>query len=369
LQLSVTCSAAAHLPDPQSRKENSYGAAGRTYNSKAAVALRSMSLIVAGSAGKSDSPVDPLPAATAFAASWKYFDNKFHRSAKIFFLGLLLLCGAVATAQQETSIEPGQRSTITSWVAQNRYLELFAGQHQQDYREIDTLARTGNGILDSENGAQSDVGLALRWQSTAGWLFHLQAQRQSGATDYNGYLQAGNGSLTPYRARTGNTATQFSLNFGYALNVNTWAVMPANWQITPMLQFGKHHWERNLVQYRETYDYNTQALGGLVQWQVRAGTVLDAQILAGRAQPASVSVPVLGFIARQPAGQLREWQLGIVQDLSSITTISMLKGWHVTARYASGRYEHGPSIVVNGLQAPPNQQRSRTWTLGLQKQF
>lgn len=182
-------------------------------------------------------------------------------------------------------------------------------------------------------------------------------------------MQAGNGSLTPYRARTGNTATQSSVNFGYALNSITWPLLPEHWQITPLLQISQQRWVRNLVQYRETYAYNTHAIGALLQWQARAGTVLGAQALAGRTQPASVSVPTLGFAARQPADRLREWQIGVSQDLGVITGTEALAGWRVAARYTASQYGHGASPVVNGLQAPPNQHRPRTWTLGLQKQF
>ena len=198
-----------------------------------------------------------------------------------------LLCSAMAAAQQavELPAEPTHQPSATTWTDQNRFLEIFAGQRQQDYREVDTQALTGNGVLNSEAGGQSHVGVAARWQTADGWLLHLQAQRQSGATTYNGYLQAGNGSLTPYRARTGNTATQNSVNFGYALNSITWPLLPEHWQITPLLQISQQRWVRNLVQYRETYAYNTHAIGALLQWQARAGTVLEAQALPGVHSP------------------------------------------------------------------------------------
>jgi hypothetical protein len=300
----------------------------------------------------------------------KHFGNTL-TLAKIGILGSLQLCGAMVAAHEAVTlpVESIWQSNAMSWTDHNRFLEIFSGQHQQNYREIDTYGLTGNSTLDSESGDQRHAGLALRWQTTGGWLLHLQAQRQNGATDYDGYLQAGNGSLAPYRARTGNTASQISINLGYALNTNTWSVLPETWQVTSLVHFGRHRWTRNLVQYSETYDYTTHAIGAMLQWQFRPGTVLEAQVLEGRTRPASVRVPALGFAAEQPAGSLREWQIGVIQNLGALTRTQALEGWRVTARYTDSQYKHGASPVINGLQAPPNQHRPRTWTLGLQKQF
>jgi len=283
-------------------------------------------------------------------------------------LAVLTSASSLALAQQATN-QPIEQTAPTFWTQHNRYAELNTGTYQQNYREQDTQGLTADGSLDTETGDQNSIGLALRWQTTGGWLLHLQAQRQSGVTDYRGYLQAGNGSLTPYRARTGNTASQISVNVGYALNTRNWSAMPANWQITPLVQIGQHHWERNLVQYGETYDYTTQAMGALVQWQARPGTVLELQALVGQTQSASVKVPVLGFAAEQTGNDFHEWQLGLSQDLGAITGKEALAGWRVTARYTDSQYGHGASPLVNGLQAPPNQHRPSSWTLGLQKQF
>ena len=259
--------------------------------------------------------------------------------------------------------------TPPQWASHNRYIEVATGAHQQNYREQDTSGLTANGTLNTETGSQSTAHLAGRWQTDQGWLLHLQATRQSGVTDYNGYLQVGNGTLTPYRATTGNTATQYSLSAGYALNASNWAALPDNWQITPMVQISQHEWQRNLVQYSETYRYTTQAIGALVQWQARPGTVLEAQALWGNTQPASVSVPSLGFAATQPGGSLRQWYLGISQDLGALTGTPALANWRANARYTASLYDHSASPVVNGLQAPPNQHQPSGWLLGLQKQF
>jgi len=283
----------------------------------------------------------------------------------------VLVACHMAAAQEATpaSDAPLPLVIATSWASQNRFVEVSAGQRQQDYQESDTQGLTSNGVLDTETGSQNHIGIALRWQTSTHWLVQLQAQRQSGATDYNGYLQLGDGSLTPYRAHTGNTATDYSIQLGYTLHTGNWPVLPAHWLIAPMAQFGKHHWQRNLVQYSETYDFKHYAFGALLQWQLRPGTVVAAQALQGRTRSAFVSVPALGFAAEQPGGNWRELQLGISQDLGGVTRTKAFEGWRVAARYIASDYAHGASPITNGLQAPPNQHRPSAWTLGLQKLF
>jgi hypothetical protein len=270
----------------------------------------------------------------------------------------LALCG-MAHAQ----------TVATPWPAHNGHLALHLGQQQQNYRELDTQGLATNGTLNTEAGHQRDLGAAISYQTTSGWLLGLDAQRQTGATAYSGYLQAGNGSLSPYAARTGNVATQYSAHIGYGLNASTWVAMPSAWQVTPLLQLAQHQWQRNLAQYSEAYRH-TSAAGGLrAQWQLHPGTVLEAQALLGRSQRATVSVPTFGFAATQGGGRYQQWHLGITQDLGAATGQALLSGWAIAARYARSQYSHGASAVVNGMQAPPNEHRPSVWTLGLQKQF
>lgn len=84
-----------------------------------------------------------------------------------------------------------------------------------------TIGRSSKGAL---NVGVRHLGAAVSYQAESGWLLGFDAQRQTGATAYNGYLQAGNGSLSPYVARTGNVATQYSVHIGYGLNADTWRV-------------------------------------------------------------------------------------------------------------------------------------------------
>lgn len=146
-------------------------------------------------------------------------------------------------------------------------------------------------------------------------------------------------------------------------------MLPANLQFIPFIQASQHHWQRNLVQYSETYRFNAYAVGVIAQWQVRPGTVVEAQALTGQTHAAQVSVPLLGFEATQAGGSLRQFQLAISQDLAAATGQAQLTGWRLVARYADSRYSHGASPIVAGLQAPPNGNTPSTWTLGVQKQF
>lgn len=278
-------------------------------------------------------------------------------------VSLAALCLCVTAAHADSA------QGDSHWPAHNRYVAIYLGQKQQNYRELDTQGLTSNGILNTETGSQQHLGADISYQTTKGWLFGLDAQRQTGATTYSGYLQAGNGSLSPYAASTGNVSTQYSVHIGYALNADTWRAMPNTWQVTPLLQLAQHQWQRNLVQYSETYSFSSHAWGALVQWQAQAGTVLEVQFFTGYTQPAQVSAPALGFAATQAGGSLSEWRIGVTQDLQTLTGSDTLASWRVVARYTQSQYAHGLSPIVNGLQAPPNQHQPGTWVLGVQKQF
>jgi hypothetical protein len=318
--------------------------------------------------------------ASASPSAFKAF-SLFPVRPSIAFMGcavistVMLSIGAPASAQQSV-LPPATKGDSdllsgppSAWSKQNRYLELFGGLNRQDYRETDTFGLTKTGALDTEIGNQRQVGAVLRWQTSGDWLFHLQGLRQTGATNYDGYLQTGIGGLVPLRARTGNIATRLSANIGYAINAKTWTSLGEDWQITPLIQIAWHQWERNLVQYQEEYDFRSHGIGALLQWQAGLGTLVEAQFVVGRTQSANVSAPQLGFIARQPGADFREIRVGVIQSLTSLTESAALKGWHATVRFTASQYQHGASPLVNGLQAPPNQSKPTGWTLGLQRQF
>ena len=117
-----------------------------------------------------------------------------------------------------------QTEKTSTWLHHNRYVALNLGQQQQNYRELDTQGITTNSTLNTETGHQRHLGAAISWQTNSGGLLGFDAQRQTGATGYSGYLQAGSGSLSPYAARTGNVATGYREHIGYSANVNAWAL-------------------------------------------------------------------------------------------------------------------------------------------------
>lgn len=273
------------------------------------------------------------------------------------WLPVLLLAHLCAQAQSDPD-----------WTGHNRYIEVGAGIYRQHYREQDLYAVTADGILNSETGNQDLIRAALRWQSLQGWLVELSVQRQNGATDYSGYLQSG-GQLTPYIARTGNVAHQASVGLGYGLNAGNWHGFPANWQLIPIVKFSRYHWQRNLVQYSETYGFNALAAGAIAQWQMRPGTVLKAQVLAGHTSSAQVSAETLGFKANQVGGHWQQWQLAVTQDMGVALGNDSFKDWRLVARYVESRFSHGASSIVAGLQAPPNKHVTSALMLGVQRQF
>lgn len=283
---------------------------------------------------------------------------------------LLMLIGIASHVKaNELSKKPVLSALARPSLAQrNRYLEANAGIHQQNYFEQDTSGLISNGMLDSESGKQNTIGTTLRWQFDSSLLLQAKAQHQSGATNYSGYLQAGS-TLTPYHATTGNIAVQYDINVGYALNAFTWDVMPENWQFVPLLHYRHNQWQRNLVQYNETYNHATVAAGALLQWQPQPGTVLEVIALRGQARNASMSAPSLGFATTQLGGVFHEWQLATSQNVGVLTGVDALNQWRVTARFFSTRYGHKASPIINGYQAPPNQHSPRSWLLGIQWQF
>ena len=200
----------------------------------------------------------------------------------LFVATLALLSFSAAHAQTENT---------STWPDHNRYVALNVGQQQQNYRELDTQGLTTDGTLNRESGAQTHAQTALRWQWASGITAQLSHARQNGATAYQGYLQNGAGNLTPYAARTGNVAHQTSVQLGYAINSGNNATIPSNWQLTPLLAYTQHHWQRNLAQYSETYRHTSTAAGLRLQWQATPSTVIEAQALLGRTQPARATVP------------------------------------------------------------------------------
>jgi hypothetical protein len=282
-----------------------------------------------------------------------------------------------ATTRPTLSIKPAallacllatSPTQAADWLTQNRSLSLALGTQQQAYRETDTANLTSDGALNRESGALAHANAALRWQFTHGMAMQISAARQNGASHYQGYLQSG-GALTPYAARTGNIATHIAFQLGYALNASSTPLLPHQLQITPLLQLSQHHWQRNLVQYSETYRHTATAGGLRLQWQATERTVFEVQALAGRTQPAAVRVAAFAFTASQAGGTYRQWSIAAQQDLASLFSQPSLQGWQSELRYSRSHASHGASPMVGGVQSPPNSSKPSDFTLSLSRHF
>lgn len=156
----------------------------------------------------------------------------------------LLILPGMALAQENQQIQETPQTQQAQkphhWAQYNRFVELAAGKHQQNYREQDLSGQTADGILNSETGNQNDIRATMRWQTDSHWMVQLQANRQSGVTQYNGYLQFDIDSLNPYRARFGNAAIQMTLSARHALNVSDLPALSLAWQAIHMGQLGSY---------------------------------------------------------------------------------------------------------------------------------
>ena len=237
------------------------------------------------------------------------------------------------------------------WASHNRQLQIAALQTQQNYRETDTQGLTADGTLNTERGHWQGTALQGRWQGELALATHslplwLQAQtaQATGQTDYNGYLQSGS-TLTPYRAKTGNTWRSHSV----ALGVPLACPQAPHWQVVPYVQWASQHWQRNLVQYGETYRHNTRSLGVLAQWQPAPGWLLEASHQQGRHTRASLNAPTLGFAASQGLARQTQSSVAVHYQINP--------GWGLQLQAVQTTYTHGASAVINGLQAPPSTSR------------
>lgn len=262
----------------------------------------------------------------------------------------------------------GPAAEAADWTEANRWLGLSAGRQVMDYRERDTQGRTRDGTLDTEQGSLTAQRIEARWQFNSGWVIDLSGQRASGSSRYDGYLQSGSG-LTAYQATSQHRLQAWRATAGYALGAAQARWMPADWQLLALAQYGSDRWQRQLVQYDETYRFDRWALGGQLQWMPRRGSLLEAQALWGRTRPATVRVPALGFQAEQPGCGTAAWQVGLTQDLGVLAAQAGLAGWRLTLRGGRESACHQASPVVAGLQAPPNEHLPSTWMLGAQKHF
>lgn len=250
-------------------------------------------------------------------------------------------------------------ASAADWAAHNRNIALSATATQQNYRELDTQGLTADGTLNTERGTVGGWALQGRWQGNLGpvplWL-QAGTQWAQGQTQYDGYLQSGS-ALTPFKAKTGNTWRSHSLALGVPLAFGA----NSDFQVIPHLQWASAQWQRNLVQYGETYRHRSAGVGLGLQWAATERLTLEAMAARRWQRQANVTVPTFAFAADQGRGKedvfglTARWQVG--------------QNWFVMAGASVLRFENGASPVVQGLQAPPNTYKPLRFEGGLGLNF
>lgn len=255
-------------------------------------------------------------------------------------IALAFACTALQAALAEV------REPTHGLMQHNRSLSISAVQIQQNYQEFDRFGLTPDGIFNAEQGRLRGWSVQARWQGEAAGLplwAQASMQRSTGQTSYRGYLQSSAG-LTPYQALTGNALASQHFRIGLP-----WQTNGAGMQLVPYLDLSQQEWQRNLVQYSETYRYRGASLGLLTQWQATKYWVLEASYQKGRHTHASASVPSLGFAADLGRGQASQASLAASYKFSD--------AWSLLTQVSKDRYSNSESAITNGLQAPPSSTR------------
>jgi hypothetical protein len=293
------------------------------------------------------------------------------------WVGAWLLGCAVTAGAQAPADEAPQPPALAAeaslpqampWaVAVNRRIQLSGALLNSHYRERDTTGLTPDGVLNTEQGHIRGNGLAVRWQGATPWLpvaprglwVEWSYQHLSGRTRYQGYLQQGN-ALTPYSAKTGNAYNTWQLRIGVPLTG-----LPAAEQVqwVPYLEHGQQRWQRNLVQYSETFRYRWWAAGLLVQWRPPKIQQLTFEFdaTAGRHSHTLMRVPAMDFAADLPTKPL--------YHLGASATYQIQSHWGLTAGWQLKRTNSGPSEVIGGFREPPSKSNQQLWLLGLSFYF
>lgn len=275
---------------------------------------------------------------------------------------ILLMLAGTAQSQEldKTAAAADQRPWGERWATQNRSVSLSGLVLQQDYRELDSQGRTSDGTLNTERGRLTGGAVALRWQTGADvavplWL-QARAEWTQGRTAYQGYLQRGT-TLTPFAAKTGNVWQALELSVGLPLVLNQ-----TGWQMTPFLQWSTSRWQRNLVQYSETYRANSVGSGVLLQWAVTDRLTLEGSLARLKNMPTRVSVPALGFTSRQESTTE-------TTALELAVSYALAPHWHIHAGVQQKRWKAGASPIVAGLQVPGNLYKQTRYSVGLNYLF
>lgn len=283
----------------------------------------------------------------------------------VFVNSKLILCAIISLSKVSLTFA----QTEKDWSALNTHIQLSVGLKKSHYVEVDTQSKIPSEILDSELGVMSNVGLSLRWQAKNGFLSQVDYERDTGSSRYEGYLQFSNGSLQPFSTTTGNLRQRIGLQVGYALNDSVLSAVPKNMQIAAITHSNITSWQRDLAQYSESYRLGAYGAGVQIQWRANPSVVIEIQSLTGKMKTAKVSVPAFGFSSTQRGGRFQELKIGVVQDLSAISSMPILNGWAFATNYTHTNFNHFESAVMNGLQAPPSSVKTAQWSFAIRRQL
>jgi hypothetical protein len=292
------------------------------------------------------------------SVQWKYVAALL-KSVCVAALLLIVMPGRaesiVPADQSVESVRAASGQAVTPAAAFDsglwRTLHVSRGATRYEYREPDPLGRVNP--LNSETGSVPTTELTLRWrgqlaQALPELTMQARASSAQGQTDYNGYLQQGI-TLAPYSARTGNTMQALRLRMGLPLNAFTG--QPWAQHIVPYAEQGWHHWQRNLVQYGETFTWQTTSIGVMVLWpladlglQQFSRLTLEADLTTGRIRSPHMVAPTLGFAADLDSAGTNSATLALHYKVTS--------SWLLGLRYEAQRMNFGTSLTVVGLQYP-----------------
>lgn len=249
------------------------------------------------------------------------------------------------------------QTNIPDWPDFNRRIGISIGQSRQHYRELDSRGLTSDGTLDQEAGNLTSGVLELRWQGRP-WeneriqsYIAVKGQRNKGTTQYQGYLQGGNGQLTPYSADTGNIEWQGQLRIGLALPQRD------AWQVVPYLELAYRRWERQLDQYNEKYTHKVVLAGLLGQWCFGRQWTFEFGAAYGGTIQADMRLNAPSF--DQSLAKASIWQAEAQLN------------YHLTPRFSlngamnHAQWRYGQSAQQNNLQEPESLTRQTRYSLGL----
>ncbi len=223
------------------------------------------------------------------------------------------------------------------------------GMLQQDYQELSASAP--NGIFNQETGNLNT------WQIQANYLptlsisklnlplyVQVQYSQSMGNTQYDGFLQQGK-ILIPFMSKTNNHLQDVQFSIGLPFTHQSF-------QLTPLVSYSYHTWQRDLSQYQETYHHQAVALGLLAVWQINPQWQMTSQFSAGQMQSAQLNVPHVQFIASLGTQTIKTAHAQLAYDVNPYWQLAL------SANYQ--HYRYGQSAVNNGLFAPESITKQRS---------